>query len=149
MLWQIELTHFHEHDCDLWLHRKGAAPSNKGLVVIPGSRGARTYLVQPTGDTERTAYSLAHGAGRQWHRTKAHRIGKERFPRAECLRTTALGSTVICDDKALLYEEHPDAYKDIDTVIADMAGLGVARTVAVFAPLLTYKCHGMPSDDAD
>ena len=96
--------------------------------------------MQPTGDTEKTAYSLAHGAGRQWHRTKAHRIGKERFPRADCLRTTGLGSTVICDDRALLYEEHPDAYKDIDAVIADMAGLGVARTVAVFTLHISRRC---------
>jgi RNA-splicing ligase RtcB len=31
----------------LWLHRKGAAPSDVGPVVIPGSRGAFSYLVQP------------------------------------------------------------------------------------------------------
>ena len=30
-----------------WLHRKGAAPADKGMVVIPGSRGDMTYLVRP------------------------------------------------------------------------------------------------------
>ena len=33
--------------CKCWLHRKGAAPSDKGPVVIPGSRGAFSYVVQP------------------------------------------------------------------------------------------------------
>lgn len=30
-----------------WLHRKGAAAATKGLVIIPGSRGDFSYLVQP------------------------------------------------------------------------------------------------------
>jgi release factor H-coupled RctB family protein len=47
-----------------WLHRKGAAPSTSGLVVIPGSRGSFSYLVRPIQPTERSADSLAHGAGR-------------------------------------------------------------------------------------
>lgn len=34
----------------LWVHRKGAAPSDRGLVVIPGSRGACSFLVMPVGD---------------------------------------------------------------------------------------------------
>lgn len=35
----------------LWLHRKGAAPANSSQpVVIPGSRGAFSYLVQPVND---------------------------------------------------------------------------------------------------
>eukprot|EP01035_Chromulina_nebulosa_P029147 gene29147-38606_t len=30
-----------------WLHRKGAAPADKGAIVIPGSRGALSYAVRP------------------------------------------------------------------------------------------------------
>ena len=57
---------------DGWLHRKGAAPSDKGLVVIPGSRGAMTYLVEPkTAGANISLHSLAHGAGRKWKRTEA------------------------------------------------------------------------------
>jgi release factor H-coupled RctB family protein len=33
-----------------WLHRKGAAPSTEGPVVIPGSRGSFSYLVMPAQD---------------------------------------------------------------------------------------------------
>lgn len=34
----------------VWMHRKGAASTFDGPVVIPGSRGARSYLVMPEGD---------------------------------------------------------------------------------------------------
>lgn len=34
----------------LWVHRKGAAPADKGLVPCPGSRGDFSWLLQPTGD---------------------------------------------------------------------------------------------------
>ena len=54
----------------LWLHRKGAAPSNRGLIVIPGSRGAASYVVLPTGAQDENAFSVAHGAGRKLSRSK-------------------------------------------------------------------------------
>ena len=34
---------------DVWLHRKGAAPST-GIAPCPGSRGHFSWLLQPTGD---------------------------------------------------------------------------------------------------
>ena len=34
----------------LWVHRKGAAPADKGVVPCPGSRGDFSWLLQPTGD---------------------------------------------------------------------------------------------------
>lgn len=56
-----------------WLHRKGAAPADCGLVVIPGSRGDFSYLVEPVPDhAEDALCSLAHGAGRKWSRKDAH-----------------------------------------------------------------------------
>ena len=33
---------------DKWLHRKGATPTDKGVVIIAGSRGSLSYLVMPT-----------------------------------------------------------------------------------------------------
>ncbi len=44
--------------CDGWLHRKGATPSDKGYVVIPGSRGDYSYLVKPLADRETNAENL-------------------------------------------------------------------------------------------
>jgi release factor H-coupled RctB family protein len=58
------------------------------------------------------------------------------------MRKTKLGSFVICEDKDLLYEEAPQAYKDIDAVIADMVGFGLVKVVATFTPILTYKVRG-------
>lgn len=51
-----------------WLHRKGATPTDKGLVMIPGSRGDYSYLVRPAEDCQISLNTLAHGAGRKWQR---------------------------------------------------------------------------------
>lgn len=56
---------------DFWLHRKGAASSEEGPIVIPGSRGSLNYLVKPVGDQSRNLWSLAHGAGRKWNRSES------------------------------------------------------------------------------
>jgi release factor H-coupled RctB family protein len=124
----------------LWLHRKGAtpAPAVGGPVVIAGSRGTLSYVVLPEGDGDRNLHTLAHGAGRKWKRSEAKGRLEGRY-RAQDLTRTALGSRVICADRALLYEEAPAAYKDIEQVIADLVEAGVARVVAGLRPLLTYK----------
>jgi release factor H-coupled RctB family protein len=121
-----------------WLHRKGAAPSTKGRVVIPGSRGAFSYLVQPLAPREHSAFSLAHGAGRKWSRTDSRAKLEKRYT-AKQLERTELGSHVICEDKALLYEEAPQAYKNITTVIDDLVREGLIEVLAILRPLVTYK----------
>lgn len=120
-----------------WLHRKGAAPADKGLVVIPGSRGDYSYLVEPV-VTEQGLLSLAHGAGRKWMRSECKGRLAKRYT-ANQLTRTALGSRVVCCDRELLYEEAPQAYKSIETVIEAMLGAGLIRLVARFKPVLTYK----------
>jgi release factor H-coupled RctB family protein len=57
----------------------------------------------------------------------------------QALTRTDLGSHVICEDKALLYEEAPQAYKNITTVIDDLVSAGLAEVIAVLRPLVTYK----------
>ena len=121
-----------------FLHRKGAAPSNEGPVVIPGSRGAFSYLVQPVQPSAISAFSLAHGAGRKWSRSDSRGRLEKRY-RASDLMRTSLGSHVICEDKDLLFEEAPQAYKNIDVVIADLVDAGLAEVIAVLRPLVTYK----------
>ncbi len=93
-----------------WLHRKGAAPATRGPVVIAGSRGTFSYLVVPTNPSERSGYSLAHGAGRKWTRTDARARLEKRFTCKDLTRTE-LGGYVVCEDKELLFEEAPKAYK--------------------------------------
>jgi len=122
----------------LWVHRKGAAPSTEAMVVIPGSRGAFSYLVMPTGSGERSGFSLAHGAGRKWSRSDCRGRLEKRFAAKDLVRTE-LGSHVICEDKELLYEEAPQAYKNITVVIEDLVQAGLIKVVAVLRPLVTYK----------
>jgi hypothetical protein len=50
-----------------------------------------------------------------------------------------LGSHVICEDRRLIFEEAPDAYKDIGMVIADLEQAGLIRVIAKLRPLLSYK----------
>lgn len=126
----------------LWLHRKGAAPADVGPVVIPGSRGHFSYLVMPTlasPDTEQAAFSLAHGAGRKWNRGKALQMGKAQSKKAEAFTTTELGSRVICENKDLLYEEMPSAYKEIEDIIHDLQEFNLIKVVAILRPIITYK----------
>lgn len=122
----------------LWLHRKGAAPADRGPVVIPGSRGALSYLVQPRAASDHSLRSLAHGAGRKWKRGEARsRLSGRQRP--EDLVTTALGGRVICEDKELLYDEAPENYKGIDRVVADLGEAGLIDVIATLRPVLTYK----------
>lgn len=125
-----------------WLHRKGAAPADRGLVAIPGSRGDFSYLVEPVVDgADHALHSLAHGAGRKWSRKDAHARLSRRFKVADMQRT-GLGSHVICEDRRLIFEEAPDAYKNIGMVIADLEQAGLIRVIAKLRPLLNYKTRG-------
>ncbi|AEG71667.1 RNA ligase RtcB family protein [Ralstonia solanacearum] len=123
-----------------WLHRKGATPSDAGPVVIPGSRGDFSYLVAPQ-PSEHGLFSLAHGAGRKWMRSECKDRLSRRFSPAQ-LNRTRLGSHVICEDKQLIYEEAPEAYKPIDSVIAPLEQAGLLKVIARLRPVLTYKTRG-------
>lgn len=124
-----------------WLHRKGATPSDQGLVMLPGSRGDYSYVLEPVGDGQASLSSLAHGAGRKWARTDCKgRLFKLFSP--DHLSRTPMGSRVICNDKGLIYEEAPQAYKNVDSVLDCLEGAGLARAVAKSRPVLTYKTRG-------
>ena len=124
-----------------WLHRKGATPSDAGPVLIPGSRGDFSYLVRPTRLCHDTLLSLAHGAGRKWIRSACKdRLFKLMTPTQ--MGRTALGSRVICNDRQLIYEEAPQAYKSIDSVVQALEGAGLIEVLARTRPVLTYKTRG-------
>ena len=126
-----------------WIHRKGAASAREaleqGALMIPGSRGTPSYLVRALGENaEAAAWSLAHGAGRRWQRGYAKSRLSHKY-RVEDLARTELGGRVICEDRELLYDEAPQAYKDIAQVIADLEAARLVATIAVYRPVLTYK----------
>ncbi|MDM5180900.1 RNA ligase RtcB family protein [Massilia sp. DJPM01] len=125
-----------------WLHRKGATPSDQGLVMLPGSRDDYSYLIEPVLSAgELSLHSLAHGAGRKWQRTDCKgRLDKLATPAQ--LSRTSMGGRVICNDRALIYEEAPQAYKNVDSVLGSLVGAGLARVVSRSKPVLTYKTRG-------
>jgi release factor H-coupled RctB family protein len=122
----------------VWVHRKGAVDVDADVVVIPGSRGSLSYIVKPSGDGASHAWSLAHGAGRKWMRSAARQRMRDRFSVNELVQTR-LGGRVICEERDLLYEEAPEAYKNIEAVIADLVDAGLVSVIATLRPLLTYK----------
>jgi len=94
----------------VWLTRKGATSAKLGeLAVIPGSMGAKSYIVRGKGNAE-SYCSCSHGAGRKYSRGEAVR----RFTLEDHERST-MG--VECRKDADVLDETPLAYKDIDLVM--------------------------------
>lgn len=121
-----------------FLHRKGAAPAERDQpTVVLGSRGAPSWLMLGLGN-DACLCSVAHGAGRRMGRSEAYDKLRARHTRAS-LERSALGTRVICDDTVLMYEEHPEAYKPIEPIIASLEDAGAAARVASLVPLLTVK----------
>jgi release factor H-coupled RctB family protein len=126
-----------EHQ-SIFIHRKGASPSDAGAFVIPGSRGSLTYLVMPTDPSYISGYSLAHGAGRKWERSMCRSRLENKYTK-ETIKYTKFKGRVICHDHHLLFEEAPEAYKNIDTVIQSLLDFELIKVIATFKPILTYK----------
>jgi len=106
-------SHFGE---DVWVTRKGAVRAGAGdLGIIPGSMGARSFIVRGKGNAE-SFQSCSHGAGRRFSRTEA----KKRFTAADLADQT---SGVECRKDADVVDEIPAAYKDIDEVMANQSDL--------------------------
>ncbi|MDT8718760.1 RNA ligase RtcB family protein [Clostridium sp. 19966] len=121
-----------------YVHRKGAAPSDKGYVVIAGSRGSSSYIVKPINSSFATGFSMAHGAGRKWQRSGCKERLENKFSR-KAIRNGNFNYNVICKDANLLYEEAPEAYKNIERVIQDLLAFDMVQVVAKLKPLVTYK----------
>lgn len=121
-----------------WVHRKGAAPARDAQpTVVLGSRGAPSWVMRGRGCEEGLS-SVAHGAGRRMNRNEAREKLRLRYKRAELSRTKT-GGRVLCADPELLYEEHPDAYKPVEPVVASLVEAGLATPIAELCPVLTVK----------
>lgn len=122
----------------LWVHRKGAAPAlAQTPSLLLGSRGTASWVLWGLG-CDASAHSIAHGAGRKLTRARAREQVRHKYARASLTRT-ALGGRVVCDDVDLLREEHPDAYKAVEPVVAALESAGAAQRVAALHPLMTIK----------
>lgn len=106
-------THYGQ---EVFLTRKGAVSAQAGqLGIIPGSMGARSYIVRGKGNPE-SFMSCSHGAGRTMSRTQA----QKRYTVADQIAAT---QGVECRKDANVIDEIPMAYKDIDAVMAAQSDL--------------------------
>ena len=100
--------HFGE---EVFVTRKGAVRAGAGdLGIIPGSMGARSFIVRGLGNLM-SFMSCAHGAGRRMSRGEA----RKRFTVAEHEAATA---GIECRKDKDVIDETPGAYKSIDAVMA-------------------------------
>lgn len=106
-------THF---GMELLVSRKGAIAAHVGVRgLIPGSMGTASYVVTGKGN-EMSLCSAPHGAGREYSRTQARKTFTQ-----DDLRQRMAG--IEYRDLPAFIDEIPDAYKDIDVVMADAADL--------------------------
>jgi tRNA-splicing ligase RtcB len=108
---------------EVFVTRKGAVRARLGdLGIIPGSMGARSYIVRGKGNAE-SFCSCSHGAGRAMSRGEA----KRRFSIDDHVQATA---GVECRKDKDVIDETPMAYKSIDAVMAAQEDLvEVAHTL--------------------
>lgn len=110
------VTKEHHFGSNVWLTRKGAVRARAGdLGIIPGSMGARSYIVRGKGNPD-SFCSCSHGAGRRMSRTEA----KRKFTIEDHAKAT-IG--VECRKDAEVIDETPGAYKNIDDVMAAQSDL--------------------------
>ena len=120
-----------EHDgTEVYVTRKGAIRAGSGeLGIIPGSMGARSYIVRGLGN-EKSFSSCAHGAGRRMSRSAA----KRHFNQEDLVEQTR---GVECRKDRGVIDEIPGAYKDIDQVMENQADL--VETVHTLKQVLCVK----------
>jgi tRNA-splicing ligase RtcB len=101
---------------NVYVTRKGAIRAREGdLGVIPGSMGARSYIVRGKGNAA-SYCSCSHGAGRRMSRSAARKA----FTVADLAAQT---QGVECRKDDAVLDEIPGAYKDIDEVMENQRDL--------------------------
>lgn len=144
----------HQHqgrNIKLCVHRKGATralgPGHSELpdrykpygqpVIIPGDMGRASYLLAGTEKAmQETWGSTCHGAGRLMSRTQALKNTRGRSIARELGEK---GIIVRSHGNDTLREEMPEAYKDIDRVVAVVHNAGISKMVAKMKPLGVVK----------
>jgi tRNA-splicing ligase RtcB len=134
---------------DYIIHRKGATaayPAHHKMlegskffetgfpVLIPGSMGTASYILQPTQNARDTLFTVNHGAGRVMSRRQARKEITTNSFRQQMSR-------ILVNERDLkkLKDEAPEAYKDIDQVIKSVEKAGLAKVVARCTPLAVMK----------
>ncbi|MFB3818309.1 MAG: RtcB family protein [Candidatus Methylomirabilales bacterium] len=151
------IAKFERHEVDgevreVIVHRKGAtrafAPGHHELperyrtvgqpVLVPGDMGRASFvLVGTDGAMHETFGSTCHGAGRVLSRSAAIKAARGRAIEREL--EDARGVIVRATGRDSVKEEMPEAYKDVEAVVAVCHQAGIARTVAKLRPLGVIK----------
>lgn len=144
------IAKFEEHGGKkLCVHRKGATrafgPGHSELnaiyqktgqpVLVPGDMGRASWLLVGKGNPL-SFCSACHGAGRAKSRVQCLKGWKGRDP---IHHMQAQGVTVLAHSTRTISEEMPDAYKDVDTVVAAVEEAKLASRVARLRPELVLK----------
>jgi len=135
----------------VYVHRKGATralpPGHNSVpaayrevgqpVLIPGSMGTASWVLVGTARSMELSFgSTAHGAGRNLSRTAA----KRRYSGEEVKRNLEKqGILVRAASIAVVSEEAPGAYKDVDRVADVSHKLEIATKVARLVPIGVSK----------
>ncbi|MFH1722571.1 MAG: RtcB family protein [Candidatus Altiarchaeota archaeon] len=147
------IAKFEEHSGvgKVCVHRKGATRAfsagrkeiprdYRGIgqpVIVPGDMGTASYVLVGTKTAmEETFGSVCHGAGRKMSRTGAKRQFRGEEVKA---RLEKEGKVIKSDNPSTLAEEVPEAYKDIDDVVASVELAGLSRVVAKVTPMGVAK----------
>lgn len=136
------------------------------ILPLPGSRATPTLILHPMFNSSNAyghtnALSLAHGAGRALSRAKAATYIAEKYGgKADNLlrgdfvkadkkgdkqlgdgtgRDVNGGCWVVCEEKALVWEEAPEAYKDVWDVGEDLIKRGCAERWGWCRGRVSYK----------
>lgn len=135
----------------LLVHRKGATRAfPKGHpdvplqyrdagqpVLLPGDMRTGSYiLVGDVKSLDLTFGSVAHGAGRILSRHKALKKIKFEKVRYEMNQSNII---LMANNRRVVREEAPEAYKDVNEVIIPIEENGLAKKVAYSRPLLVIK----------
>ena len=136
----------------LLVHRKGATrafpPGHPELperyrsvgqpVLVPGDMGRASFvLVGTQGAMDETFGSTCHGAGRLLSRAAAIRAARGRVIERELEERYGVIARAAGRDS--MKEEMPDAYKDVEEVVAVCHHAGISRMVARLRPLGCIK----------
>ena len=136
---------------DLFVHRKGATrafPAGHASVpekyqqvgqpvMIPGDMGTASYILVGT-DTamEETWGTTCHGAGRVMSRKQAIREHRQQPIKNELENR---GIYVRYQGRNTIFEEAPNAYKDVNEVVKVVDAAGISKRVARMRPIGVIK----------
>jgi tRNA-splicing ligase RtcB (3'-phosphate/5'-hydroxy nucleic acid ligase) len=135
----------------VFVHRKGATrafgPGHAAVperyravgqpVLIGGSMGTASYVLAGTGAGEQLAFgSACHGAGRAMSR---HQAARRWSGRALVEALEQRGVLIRSPSMRGVAEEAPEAYKNVDAVVAVAEQSGLARSVARLEPMIVIK----------